>query len=146
MNGISTTSQRLPLGAGLIGSKKVQSTIIFVANFIRIRSGAEHRNPIIFRCAAPCELYFYRCYKYFAALPLAKIRTNQPCPWGLGENDNNKIRANPLNPCHPRSHHPSPITYHPFFLKSPNIKENTTTNTHPIRFSQRNAVKSIHQQ
>ena len=77
-------SKWLPLRAGLIGSKKVQSTIIFVANFIRIRSGAEHRNPIIFRCAAPCELYFYRCYKYFAALPLAKIRTNQPCPPGVG--------------------------------------------------------------
>ena len=73
-----------PPWAGLIGSKKVQSTIIFVANFIRIRSGAEHRNPIIFRCAAPCELYFYRCYKYFAALPLAKIRTIQPCPLGVG--------------------------------------------------------------
>ena len=72
-----------PPWAGLIGSKKVQSTIIFVANFIRIRSGAEHRNPIIFRCAAPCELYFYRCYKYFAALPLAKIRTIQPCPLGV---------------------------------------------------------------
>ena len=25
------------------------------------------------------------------------------------------------------------------------IKENTTTNTQPIKFSQRNAVKSIHQ-
>ena len=67
-----------PQGAGLIGSIKVQSTVIFVANFIRIRSGAEHRNLIILRCAAPYELYFDAYYKYFAALPLVKFRTNQP--------------------------------------------------------------------
>ena len=84
MNNFTIFRDILPLWAGLIGSKKVQSTIIFVANFIRIRSGAAHRNLIIFRCAAPYEQYSNGCYKYFAALPLVKFRTNQPCPLGVG--------------------------------------------------------------
>ena len=57
---------------------KVQSTIIFVANFIWIRLGSAHRNLIIFRCAAPYELYFNSCYKYFAALPLTTSELNIP--------------------------------------------------------------------
>ena len=67
-----------PQGAGLIGSKKVQRTIIFVANFIRIRlrCRAPKPNNISVRCTLnhpfgnePTNISQLCCFK---------IRTNQP--------------------------------------------------------------------
>ncbi len=61
---LETVLKRSSVGAtpGLISSKMVQSTLIFVtqsvmaqnaliANYVRYLQGAEHRNPIIFRCS-----------------------------------------------------------------------------------------------
>ena len=80
------TSKAFPPGAGLIGSKKVQRTIIFVASFIRIplRCSAPKPHNISVRCTL--NHTFENEPTNISQLCCFKIRTNQPCPfggWGL---------------------------------------------------------------
>ena len=62
-----------------MGSKMVQSTSIFVANFIRYLRGAAHRNAILFRCAAPFRDRSINSLQILWCAAPFKIRTHQPC-------------------------------------------------------------------